>query len=212
LSSLQAISAGLVSALTAVTEVANEAAVAATEVAQEAASAAAHGAHEAGGAALVSPDFAITIATWIAFGALVFLISRFGWNPLVKSLDDREHGIQESVRRAEAARNEAERLLVDYNAKLSGAKAEVDRLIAEGRSRGEAVAAKIELDANARSQELITKAQQTIDSERQKAVAELRRIVADAGVGLASKILHEELDATRHERLVDEVVREVGVR
>jgi F-type H+-transporting ATPase subunit b len=185
-------------------EAAGAAAGAATE--------AAHGAHAAGGASLVSPDFAVTVATWIAFGLLVFIISRFGWNPLVKSLDEREQKIQDSVRRAEAARNEAERLLTDYNTKLSGAKTEVDRLIAEGRARGEAVAAKIELDANTRAQEQITKAQQAIDSERQKAVAELRRIVADAGVGLASKILREELDPKRHERLVDEVVREVGVR
>jgi len=46
----------------------------------------------------------------------------------------------------------------------------------------------------------------TIEGERQKAVSELKGIVANAASELTEKILKEELDMSRHEKLVEEVV------
>lgn len=163
-------------------------------------------------AQLMSPDLALTFATWITFILLIVLLKKFGWGPLTKALDEREAKIADDVRRAENARREAEEILSTYNRKLSEAGAEADRLINEARARAEEVGARMSDEARKTADEIIIKAKASIDSERQKAVAELREIVADAATGLAGRIIGEELDSTRHARLVDEAVAAIPAR
>ena len=161
---------------------------------------------ESGSAALVAPDFAVTIATWITFFLLLFLLARFGWKPFVNALDEREAAVRDEVKRAENARREAEELLQQYELKLKNVQSEADAILNTSRQRAEEVGNKLETDARASAQQILEKAKLTIEGERQKAVSELKGIVANAASELTEKILKEELDMSRHEKLVEEVV------
>lgn len=167
------------------------------------------GGHGGGAASLISPDLALTIATWITFLLLVVLIGKFGWGPFTKALDERESKIADDVARAENARSEAERLLKQYEDQLARAREEADKVLAEGRSRAEATAARLEEEARKASEEMTERARQTIEAERLKAVSELNRIVATAAVDLAGKIIKEELDGKKHQKLIDATVSQM---
>lgn len=157
-------------------------------------------------------EWPLTVATWLTFLLLVFLMARFGWGPLTKALDEREARIADDVKRAENARAEAEALLKNYNDKLAAARAETDKLIADGRARAAEVAAGIEADAKKKAQETTERALAEIEGERQKAVTQLNRIVADAAVTLASKLMAEELDARKHQKLIESTLSQIGSR
>lgn len=172
-----------------------------------------HGAEGGGGVkAFLNPDLALTGATWLTFFILIGLLKKFGWGPMTKALEDRESKIAESVHRAERARADAEELLMSYNQKLASAQGEADRVINNAREKAEQVAARMADDARKTAEEIVTKAQASIESERQKAVAELRGIVAESAAMLAGNILKEELDPKRHQKLIDNVVIDLPAR
>ncbi|RMH59962.1 MAG: ATP synthase F0 subunit B [Candidatus Hydrogenedentota bacterium] len=171
--------------------------------------AAEHGGEATGGGAIIAPDFAVTIATWVTFGLLVFFLSRYGWGPFTKALDEREEKIANDVRKAEEARAEAQRLLEEYESRLGRARSEADKIIVDARQRAEEIAARLKKEAQADAAETIEKARQAIEAEREAAVVELKSTVAEAAVSLASKILREDLDRPKHERLIEETVREI---
>lgn len=164
--------------------------------------------HAGGGLkeALLKPDLALTLATWITFILLITLLKKFGWGPLTKAIDEREAKIAESVQRAENARNEAEQMLVDYNAKLAAAAVEADQHIKAARVRAEELTNRMAADAQKIAEDITAKAQASIEAERVKVVAELRSIVAESAANLAGRILDEEVDATRHGKLIEGVV------
>lgn len=168
------------------------------------------GAH--GGPDMMAPDPTLTYATWITFFIFVAILAKFGWTPLVKSLDEREAAVADHVRRAEHARKEAEELLESYNQKLASAKAETDAMIVQARARGEEVVQRMTADAKQQAESIAKKAQESIEAERLRAVTELRQIVAEASVSLAGKILHEELTPARHAKLIDETVAGIAAK
>lgn len=159
--------------------------------------------------ALLTPDLALTLATWLCFLVLVGLLKKFGWGPFMKALEDREAAITASVERAEAAKREAEKLLSDYTQKLASARAEADRMIGEARDNASKTAARITEDGRKAAEEAMTRATHSIEAERQKAVAALNRIVADAAVSLASRILREEIDPARHRNLIETAIKDI---
>lgn len=159
--------------------------------------------------ALLTPDWALTIATWVTFFLLIGLLKKFGWGPFMKALEDRESRVAENTNRAEAARREAEELLKTYESRLAAAKDESDQIISSARDKAEAAAARILEDGRKAADDVMVKATQAIDAERQKAVAELHKIVADASVDLAEKIIRQELDPAKHRVLIESTVDEI---
>lgn len=162
-----------------------------------------------GSSALVTPDFAVTISTWITFFILLFLLAKFGWGPFTKALDEREEAITENVNRAEKARNEAEYLLKQYEEKLKNAQNEAEKIISSARERSEEIASKLQNDARIEAQNIMEKAKMTIEGERLKAVNELKSIVSEAAAYLSKKILQREIDMKKHIELVDEAVSKI---
>ena len=57
------------------------------------------------------PKFGTIFWTVVTFGALLFVLGRFAWRPLLNALSERETSIQESIERARKDRQEAESLL-----------------------------------------------------------------------------------------------------
>lgn len=159
---------------------------------------------------LLKPDVAVLFATWLTFGILAWILAKFGWGPITKALDDRESSIAENARRAEAARADAETLVKRYEQQLAGAQGEADKVLAEARTRAEQVGQRLAAEARENATQITNKALQQIEGERQKAVTELRQIVAGAAVDLAGRILKEELNAQRHTKLIDDVVGQIS--
>jgi F-type H+-transporting ATPase subunit b len=68
------------------------------------------------------------------------------------------------------------------------------------------MADKAEKDA----QSTVAKAQDEIRAERDRVFQELQRQVADLSVQLAGVVVGQELDASRHEKLIDDYVKQVS--
>ena len=131
------------------------------------------------------------------------------YKPLIGAIQAREDEINANLRKAAEDRAEAERLRREFEAQIANAQREAQEIINKAVKNATAVKEQIEAEARARAAEMLEQATQTIEREKAKAVAELRREVADLAVAVAGKVIEKSLDDAEHRRLADSFVSEV---
>lgn len=152
---------------------------------------------------MLDPNPGLIIWTIITFAALVVILGKFAWKPLVESLQQRERTVRESLERADHAKQEAERILEENRKQFSRAEAEAQRILNEGRAFGEKLKEELMEKANQQSRRMIEQAKQEIERDKESALAQLRNEVASLAIQAAEKILDENLDESRQRKIVD---------
>jgi F-type H+-transporting ATPase subunit b len=146
----------------------------------------------------------------VAFGGLLLVLWRFAWGPLLGILDQREDTIRESVEKAEQTRVKAEELMEDYKKQLAEAHADSQKIIEQGRKFGDSMKEDIVAKARQESEQLLARAAADIEHQKELAVAQLQKQVADLTVGAASQVLGRSLDKKGHEQLIEQYLAEAS--
>jgi len=150
------------------------------------------------------------IWTMINFAILLWGLHKFLYKPLIGAIQARDDEINNNLRKAAEDRAEAERLRQEFEAQIANAQREAQEIINKAIKNATAAKEQIEAEARARASELLENATQTIEREKQKALAELRLEVANLAVAVAGKVIEKSLDTEEHRRLADRFVEEVA--
>jgi len=142
----------------------------------------------------------------INFLVLWFILSRFVFPIIFKTLDERTTTIREGIENAERARNELANAQQQADTIIQAAQTRSQQIIAEGTANGERVRAKIEEDAHTRADEIARQGQQRIRQEEAQAKNQLRQQVANLAIDAAGRVIGESLDGPRQRKLVEDFV------
>jgi F-type H+-transporting ATPase subunit b len=152
------------------------------------------------------------LAELIVFLVTLAILYRVGWAPLLGLLEARRKRIQEGMEAAEQAKRDREAAEREYQARLEEARREGQRLLDRIARDGEELRKEMEAKARQDADNIVARARAEIQQERQSAVQDLRRQVADLAVMAASRIIGESLDATKHRELIDRAIEEAEIR
>lgn len=150
------------------------------------------------------------IAQIINFGLVVLLLWLLAWKPILRMLDQRREKIQDSLTRAEQLKQQTEQGQAEIQAQLDAARREGQQIVANAQQVAERTR-QVELErARGEADRLIERAREEINLERDRVIQDLRREFADLTVTAAEKVINQSLDGdrARHERLIDDVLRE----
>jgi len=86
---------------------------------------------------------------------------------------------------------------------LEAARAEAQRVIAEGRTTGEKLRSDMLEQTKHQQQELLERARVEINNERLRAIADLRREAVDLALAGASRVIERNLDDQTNRKLVE---------
>jgi len=161
---------------------------------------------------LLDIDPGLIIWTIITFVILLVLLRRVAWKPILAMIDERERTIQESLERADEAREEAEETLEQYRKQLAEARAEARDIINESKESGEKIKQDIIAEAENQKRKMIEDARNQIEAEREKAVREIQDSVADVAMAAASRILQKELSEEAHSRIIQDSLEQFKER
>ncbi|MTI46866.1 F0F1 ATP synthase subunit B [Sporosalibacterium faouarense] len=150
------------------------------------------------------------ILTWLSFGVLLFIASRFLFKPVTQFLEKRGEAIAKDISEAKDSREDAMALKEEYELKIQEAKKEGQEIIEAAKKRGEELRVKIVEEANDEAKGIVEKARREIESEREKAVDDLKAEVVTIAMMAASKVVDENLDVNSHKKLINEFISEVG--
>ncbi len=152
----------------------------------------------------------LIIWTIISFVLLVILLWKVAYPQILKGMKNREETIKQQLEEAQKTKKEAENLLEDYKRQLAEARSEAQKIINEGKSLGENMRKEIVQKAQAESNQIVKRAQEEIELQKQKAILELQEKIADLSIMAATKIINKSLNTEDNRRLVEEYVSKVG--
>ena len=158
---------------------------------------------------LIKPDVGLIFWTLVNFALLVFLLGKFGWRPAVLALEMREHKIREDIKAAQQAREAAERVKAEIDARLKHLDEQALSATARAVALGEKEKAAILEAARRQAEEISASAKRSLEAERDRLVAELRGEVAGVSIAAAERILAREVDKTSGARAVEDFLRGV---
>ena len=148
--------------------------------------------------------------TTILLLALIALMVKFAWKPILNSLEERESGIENALAAAENARKEMQNLQADNEKLIKEARAEREAMMKEARAIRDKMIADAKEDAKEVTAGLIEKAQASIEHEKQSALAEIKKNVAELSIGIAESILKKELSSKKDQlELVEGLLKDV---
>jgi F-type H+-transporting ATPase subunit b len=163
-----------------------------------------------GGGGLYDINTGLSAWTLIVFALLVVILGKFAWGPILKNVESREKNIQSAIDEAARRNVEAAKLLDEHKAQLADARRQANELIAEGRSAGEGVRKTIEEKARAEAQQIVERARQEIERERDAAIAALRKESVDLALAAAAKLMQQNLDASKDRQLVERYLSDLS--
>lgn len=150
-----------------------------------------------------------TIFVMVNFLILVAILYKFGWGPVLKMLDSRQQGIEDSLNKAEEARKEAETMSVKLAAEVADARKQAKAIIDEAQKNAEAAKNDILEQARASADSMLERAQAEIAKEKAEAIGQIRGEVADMVVAVTGRLLSENMSDQQHRALVDKYIAEV---
>jgi len=159
-----------------------------------------------GGGGLTDINFGLTVWTVVLFGLFAFVLTKLGWRPLLKVVEERERSVREAVEGAQRASAEAQTLLTQHREMLREASREREEIIKKALQESEQIKSDLAARAKAASDQMIQRAKEQIEREKAQAVQELRAQVADLAIEAASKIVETSLTPEAQRKLVDDFI------
>ena len=153
------------------------------------------------------PTIVFTILNFII---LLFILKFFLVKPVNKIMDDRQNGIDMSIKKAK-----------DDEEKGEISRKEKDRLLHESKVKGREIVEEYKVNAQNVSQEIIDEAKKEsniimertrkdIEREKQKAESEIKKQVIDLSLILSERALEQHIDEKEHRRWIEDFIFKVG--
>ena len=130
----------------------------------------------------------------IIFLVLLFVLGKFAWKPILKSIDERETSIIDALNQAKLAKQEMAQLKEDNERILREARAERDGILKEARDMKDKIVNQAKDSAKVEGEKMIEAARQSIQTEKNAAMADIKTQIGTLSVSIAENILKEKLD------------------
>ncbi len=162
------------------------------------------------GALLEDFSIGLFVILTVLLLVLIGLMVKFAWKPILNSLEERESGIENALAAAENARKEMQNLTADNERLAKEARAEREAMMKEARAISNKMIADAKEDAKEVTTKLIETAQASIQQEKQAALAELKKNVAELSIGIAESVIKKELSSKKDQLdLVEGILKDV---
>lgn len=161
---------------------------------------------------LLTPEPGLLFWMLISFGITVFVLAKFGFPAILKSVEKRRNYIEESLLAARKAHEELAGIKETGEAILAQARKEQADILKEAALRRETMIEKAREEARMESEKLIASARQQIGAEKEEALHSIRNEAATLSLALAERILREKLGAEHEQKkMIDRLLNEMDI-
>src|SRR5919202_1284373 len=159
--------------------------------------------------ALIKVTPGLMIWTIVAFLITLYVLKRWAFGPIQKTIDERRQRIEQSIHEAEQARNEARRLLEEHRSLIGQARGQAEEILSEARKIADAQRERVRQETEEDRQRRLEETRRQIDQATQQALGEIRNEVANLSLLAAEKITRKSLTDADQQRLIDEALAEI---
>jgi F-type H+-transporting ATPase subunit b len=146
----------------------------------------------------------------IAFIAVLVILKKMAWGPILQTLEEREQGIANALKQAELAKEEMASLKSGNEQLLKEAREERDRILKDAKEIGDKMRAEAKSRAAQDGAALLANAQREIETQKKAAIQELKNQVASLSIQIAEQLVKDKLsDAEKQNALNSKLIDEL---
>ena len=158
---------------------------------------------------LIEVNPGLMIWTIVCFLITLYVLKRFAFGAIQKTIDERRERIRQSIQEAEHAREEARRLLEEHKALIGQARGEAESILAEARRVGDAQRERMREEVEADRQRRLEETRRQIEGETARALTQIRAEVAELTLVATAKVTGTVLDDEDHRRLITDAIKDL---
>lgn len=143
---------------------------------------------------LLLPKLGLIFWTLIAFGITLWILGKYAWKPILKSLDEREKNISDSILSADNVRKEMAALKSENEALLSKAREERSQMMREAKEIRDKIIQEAREQARKETNKIVADAQSVINQQKMAAITDLKNQVGNLVLEVSEKVLRRELN------------------
>lgn len=160
---------------------------------------------------LLTPDFGLLFWMVLSFLIVFGLLAKFGFPVITKMVNERKAYIQDSLDSAQKANEQLASIKEKSDEILTSAKTEQVKILKEAAETRDRIIAEAREQAKVAGQKELEEIRLQIQAEKEQAIRDIRRQVADLSVNVAEKVIRESLKNPEEQmsmidRLVDEAL------
>lgn len=162
---------------------------------------------------LIEPSFGLIFWMTVSFLAVLFILKKFAWKPILGTLNERERTIEDALNEAKKAREEIAAMSSRNEELMAEAREEREVLLREAREIRDREIAAARTRAKAEGDALLARVREDIRNEKNAAIVEMKNQVAELSIMVAEQILKEKLSTNAAQQaLVERVINEADMR
>lgn len=142
---------------------------------------------------LLTPHLGLFFWSLVSFLLVLYILGKFAWKPIVKTLNEREAKIADSIATAQKVRAEMDQLKADNEKLLQEAREERSNMLKEAKEIKEKIINDAKSQAKSEAEKMILDARHQIENEKNAALTEVKNQIGSLAVEVAEKILRKEL-------------------
>jgi F-type H+-transporting ATPase subunit b len=150
--------------------------------------------------------------TIVVFIALLFILRKMAWGPMLEGLQKREQSIRSAVEEAKIARDETRRVTAQFQAEMAAKMAEIPKIMEEARRDAEQLKEEMRNEATKAIQLDRQRLLRDIETARDQALQEILNRTAQLATLISAKAIGRHLSEEDHRRLIDESLAEMTSR
>lgn len=151
----------------------------------------------------------LMIWTVICFLITLFVLKRFAFGPIQKTIDERRERIKRAIDEADEARVEARKLLQEHRELLAQARGQAEEILADTRRVAEAQRQRVKEETEEDRKRRLEETKRQIEAETQRALQLIRAEVAELTLIATTKVTGKVLDGEDHRRLIDDAIKDL---
>lgn len=161
---------------------------------------------------LLTPNIGLVFWMSLAFLVVLFLLKKFAWSGILQALKDREDFIEKSLKSAEEAKAQMSSLKAENENLLAEARAEREQILKEAKDMKDKIMSDAKVSASEEGNRLINAARTEIEKEKNQALSDIKKHVAELSIQIAEKVIRTELsDKNAQQALVDSHLNQTTV-
>ena len=158
---------------------------------------------------LITPDFGLLVWMTVIFAIVFFLLAKFGFPAITGMVNKRSDYIGKSLESAREAERKLQSLADEQKVLIDNARKEQSRILNEASAAGDKLVAEAREQARTEAAAILAQARQDIEAEKETALRDVRRQVAELSVNVAERLVRSSLsDADKAEELVERLIDE----
>ncbi|MEQ9437650.1 MAG: F0F1 ATP synthase subunit B [Cyclobacteriaceae bacterium] len=142
---------------------------------------------------LISPDSGLIIWQLLIFLAVLFILGKFAWKPILNALNERESSIEEALASAEKAKEEMKQLQASNEQLLADARKEREMMLRDATAAAGKIKDAAREEGEKERKRMVDDAGAEIENQKKAALADVKQQVAALSLQIAEKILRENL-------------------